>query len=309
MDRDGGPQLSKLLDCSQPETVIAETERIFTFWYPLQGFGIVLRCYELVHSLFAGGFPGYCACNTEYHNLNHTTDVLIAAARLMDGYALENSPLPEPLAQDLFIAALLHDTGYIMEQGDCGGTGAKYSACHVSRGEDFVRKNAGRFDLDAQRAEAIAGLISCTELARLPHDAGLSGEAERAAGTILGAADILGQMADRAYLEKLLFLYYEFREAGFPGYHTEFDMLRKTAGFYANARKRLDEGLEGYHELCRAHFRERFDIDRNLYIESIERQMSYLDRIIEDDSTNFRHKLKRIDLERVSVPVLETVKI
>ena len=31
-------------------------------------------------------------------------------------------------------------------------------------------------------------------------------------------ADLVGQMSDRAYLEKLLFLYYEFKEAGFPGY-------------------------------------------------------------------------------------------
>jgi hypothetical protein len=309
MNQDTGPQLSKLLDSARPEKVIAEAERIFSFWYPHKEFGIVLRSYELVRSLFSGGFPGYQACNTEYHNLNHTTDVLIAAARLLDGYALENAPLSPPLAQAVFVAALLHDTGYIMEIGDTPGTGAKYTTCHVSRGEDFARRNAERFDLDPEQADRIARLISCTELAKLPEDARFASSEGRIAGAILGSADILGQMADRAYLEKLLFLYYEFREAGFPGYHTEFDMLRKTVSFYSNARKRLDEDLSAFHELCRGHFRERFGIDRNLYIESIERQMDYLDTIIKDDSSNFRKKLKRIDLERVSEPVLETLKI
>jgi hypothetical protein len=36
---------------------------------------------------------------------------------------------------------------------------------------------------------------------------GLKGKVLEAGGAILGTADLLGQMSDRAYLEKLLFLY------------------------------------------------------------------------------------------------------
>lgn len=309
MSQNHGPQLAKLLDHNRPEAILAEVERIFGFWYPSTGFGIVFRCYELVRSLFAGGFPGYHACNTEYHNLNHTTDVLIAAARLMDGYALANTPLRQETAENLCLAALLHDSGYIQELSDAIGTGAKYTSCHVARGEEFAKRNAQRFGFDPGRAASVARMISCTDLARLPEQVDFGNDGERDAGRILGSADILGQMADRAYLEKLLFLYYEFREAGFPGYTTEFDMLRNTADFYSSARKRLDAGLSNFHELSRGHFRERFGIDRNLYIASIEGQMAYLREIIEDDSTNFRKKLRRIDLERVSLPVLEQLNL
>ncbi len=56
---------------------------------------------------------------------------------------------------------------------------------------------------------------------------------------MLGSADLLGQMSDRAYLEKLLFLYKEFREAGIPGFNTEFDIIRKTVDFYEITVQRL----------------------------------------------------------------------
>jgi hypothetical protein len=241
----------------------------------------------------------------------------------MDGCSLTKGPLDPERAQNLLVAALLHDSGYIMESGDYPGTGAKYTSCHVQRGVDFVLKNAARFDLGPERALAVGRCISFTDLASPPPFApvqpyatgsgtatlGAGIDQDGAIGAILGTADILGQMADRSYLEKLLFLYFEFREAGFPGYHTEFDMLRKTVDFYSSARKRLEEALLGFHGLCRDHFSARFGIDRDLYIESIEHQMDYLGAIIKDDSSNFRKKLKRIDLERVSVPVLEPLKI
>jgi hypothetical protein len=39
-------------------------------------------------------------------------------------------------------------------------------------------------------------------------------------------------------------------------------------------------------------------VDANLYLIAISRQMGYLRRIIRDESTNFRAKLKRGDRER-----------
>jgi hypothetical protein len=48
------------------------------------------------------------------------------------------------------------------------------------------------------------------------------------------------------------------------------------------------------------HFETRYGVTRNLYIESIERQIQYLQTIIDDDTVNFRKKLKRLDLEAIS---------
>lgn len=112
---------------------------------------------------------------------------------------------------------------------------------------------------------------------------------------MLGSADILGQMSDRAYLEKLLFLYHEFREAGIPGYETEFDILRKTREFYAAVKGRLRDTYLHMFELATHHFRERCEVNKNLYIVAVDRQMAYLDKIVDDETTNFRHKLKRGD--------------
>lgn len=107
-------------------------------------------------------------------------------------------------------------------------------------------------------------------------------------------------MADRTYLEKLLFLYYEFREADFPGYDTEFDILRKTLGFYESTKIRLFETLNNASNYAYEHFESRYGVKKNLYMESIQRQIDYLQSIIDDDSANFRTKLKRLDLDEVS---------
>ena len=91
----------------------------------------------------------------------------------------------------------------------------------------------------------------------------------------------------------------KFQEAGIQAYRTAFDILRKTAAFYESTRERLDGPLGEASWRARAHFARRYGIDRDLYREAVGRQMAYLDQIIADDSTNFRKKLKRLDLEAI----------
>ncbi|MCX7023468.1 MAG: HD domain-containing protein [Spirochaetes bacterium] len=301
-------QLSRMLSTSSddPNEIIeaqaAETRRIFLFWFDDNAYTPVALAFESTCRLFAGRFPGYRACNTDYHDLRHTVDAFLASARLMDGVLLSGRDMGSTGAVDLLMAALFHDTGYIQESGDMTGTGAKYTLSHVDRSVEFVVRNAPAFGLDPERARAIGRIIECTDIRLGAADLEFVGPDEETAGYILGTADILGQMADRAYLEKLLFLYYEFREAGFPGYETEFDILRKTMAFYDSTVKRLDEGFRHFRGFERTHFRERFGIDRELYRESIERQMAYLASILDDNTVNFRRKLKRVDLEKLGTP-------
>ena len=54
-------------------------------------------------------------------------------------------------------------------------------------------------------------------------------------GKMLGTADLLGQMADRIYIEKLLFLFREYQEGNIVGYNNELDLLKNTANFYDTA--------------------------------------------------------------------------
>ena len=291
-------QLSRLVDGDNPAAVVAEVESIFRFWYHASAWSPVGAAAAEIMDLFAGRFSGYRACDTDYHDIRHTMDVLLATARIADGIFLERGPYPAVLARDLLVSASCHDPGYIRRIDEHGGTGARFTAVHVRRSADFIRENACRWGLDDGSAKSSARMIFATGLKGEYGEQAWDGDREREAGAVLASADLVGQMADRAYLEKLLFLYYEFKEAGMPGYETEFDILRKTMGFYEITVKRLDEGLGGIRSFARRHFAERWGVDRDLYTESMERQMDYLRAILDDESTNFRRKLKRMDLEQ-----------
>jgi len=299
MSEEKDVQLSQLVDTRDPEKVIEEVLRIFYYHYSEDSALRVRLAFSQVRSLFAGEFPGYRECLAEYHDFNHTMSVLLASARLLDGYNIERVFLPEEMAIQLLLAALLHDTGYIQEDWDTEGTGAKYSRQHEQRSIEFLERHAGVFEIEEPEIEPIVRLIQSTDLKTDFARIAFPSEEEQDAGAVLGSADILGQMSDRAYLEKLLFLYHEFREAGIPGYETEFDILKKTRDFYEAVKGRLRDTYLHVFELANHHFRERYQINRNLYIVAVDRQMAYLDRIIGDQSSNFRHKLKRGDQARL----------
>ncbi len=292
-------QLSKLVDHTDPRAILAEIKKIYTETYTAQSFSRIENAFEITLQLFNGHYRNYTACNTEYHNLSHTLDATIACTRLMDGRNLSERPFTEELASDLIIATLLHDSGYIQQRSDKTGTGAKYTSNHVERSMDFVRNNMEDFLLDGKTCDRVGILIACTGLKNRWEDIKFTDSDHMSAGTLLATADLLGQMSDRAYLEKLLFLYYEFREAGIPGFNTEFDILRKTLDFYEITQSRLDVELRGAYRYAGVHFNARSGIKSNLYMDAIERHMDYLKQILADETTNFRHKLKRLDLESV----------
>ncbi len=285
--------LAFLIDLRNIKVVFCTIRDLFLYHYPKNDFKEIEKCYKKVKALFEGNYKGYNACNTPYHDLYHTMDVFLAAARLLDGYNLREEKLPVRLAQNLLKASLFHDTGYIQEKWDNEGTGGKYTLNHIGRSIAFIVKNKNDFAIGKEDVDAVSKMIRCTEiknnLSTIPF---VSGE-ESTAGMILGSADILGQMSDREYLERLLFLYFEMKEAGIPDYKTEYDIIKNTLDFYEIVKKRLNNSFKKIHEYAKEHFKKRFDIDRNLYIEAIEKNVAYVEKIINDSSTNFRHKLKR----------------
>ena len=293
MDNYETVQLSKLVDTSTHKAILEEVRRIFLYHYPARYFRAVNRTYRNVQKLYGGEIRGYKACNTDYHNLSHVLDILLTTTRLVDGYNSENIPFPAHLTINLLNAALLHDTGYIQEELDSEGTGAKYTPYHVERGVEFLKKNHEAFGITSDAVTLMAELIRCTGFMVKTEKLKFSSPEEKFAGCILGTADLLGQMSDRRYLEKLIFLYYEFKEAGMKGFNTEFDLIRKTIDFYDMTKKRFAETYLNAYLYAQPHFRTRFAVDRNLYMEAIDRHIRYLYKIIEDDSTNFRYKLKR----------------
>jgi hypothetical protein len=288
-------QLAQLVDTRDTAQLIAEVIRIVTLNYGESSTAGLRKTIGETRRLFEGHFPGYRACNSDYHDLRHTLSVVLAAARLVDGYNLKRSPIQHELLIALLQAALLHDTGYIQESWDTTGTGAKYARQHEARSIVFLQRHHRAFGIRGEGLESLIRFIRATDLKESFAGIPFAGDAERDAGAILGTADLIGQMSDRDYLERLLFLYYEFREAGIPGFDSEYDVLRKTGDFYLMTRRRLKESYLSLYALARAHFRERHGVDANLYLIAISRQLNYLRQIIRDESTNFRAKLKRGD--------------
>jgi hypothetical protein len=111
-------------------------------------------------------------------------------------------------------------------------------------------------------------------------------------GKMLGAADLMAQLAERGYLEKLLYLYYECREAGVGDYESEVDILRKAVDFYDVFEARLKTNLGGVDRFMQLHFASRWGINKNLYREAINKQKDYLLKILKIPDADPRDYLK-----------------
>ena len=108
-------------------------------------------------------------------------------------------------------------------------------------------------------------------------------------GHLLGTADLIAQMADRCYLEKCRDrLYLEFVLAGIAiettadglqhvRYQSGTDLLLQTPDFYKHVvKKRLDIDFDRAYRYIEAVYD-----GRNPYVEFIERNIAYLEHIIE----------------------------
>ncbi|PKN70727.1 MAG: hypothetical protein CVU52_08890 [Deltaproteobacteria bacterium HGW-Deltaproteobacteria-10] len=292
-------QISILVNPNKPRAILQDARQLYRESYPKAHFKHIDKVFHLTKLLYEGHFPGYLACAVDYHNFVHSVAVFAATSRLIDGCELAGLDLGHVMAGDALIAAMLHDTGYIRTADDTRGTGAQYTKIHVDRSADFVLREREAFGLSTESAARISRIILGTDLGRSWDSLSFDSEKERIAAEILASADLLGQMSDRAYLEKLLFLYYEFREAGIGGYDSAFDILKKTAGFYESTQNRLDFTLGRVSGQTKQHFQVRYGFTRDLYREAISSQMNYLGAIIADDNTNFRTKLKRMDLAAI----------
>ena len=291
-------QLSKLVDMEHPQSVLDEVRTIVFTIFPEFDFEPVQRVFGDMVRLFRGEYPGYRKCNTEYHDLKHTTDVILAMIRLIDGAIVQRETLCQKYVSLGLLSTLFHDTGYIQTSDEDSGTGAKYTLVHISRSIEFMDKYFINHRLTGKRfsredLENCGHILHCTGFSINIHEVPFKTREIELLGKMLGTADLLGQMADRTYLEKLLFLFYEFREGHVGGYTSELDLLRNTLGFYDMMRRRLACELGGVHEYMIHHFKKRWNIDRDLYEDAIENNREYLKYILENYEREHRDHLKR----------------
>jgi len=255
------------------------------------------KIYTDVILLFEGKFPGYLASNTKYHDLEHTSAVTLAVSRLIHGACIKGLAFDPDNIITTLAAALFHDVGLIQTSDDPHGTGAKYTIGHEEKSIAFLKKYFLENHFSSQAVDVGSKCIMCTILSLSPKEIPFKSDETKTLGYMVGSSDILAQMADRYYLEKLLLLFQEFEEAGIPDLGSEMELLEKTEYFYHTiAKKRLLNDFEGVSAYMHAHFFDRWGIDKDLYDNSISNNIHYISTVSErcrDSYTCYLDSLKR----------------
>ena len=289
------------MNVEDPGKVRDSVLSLFTARYPGADLAPLRQAFDDFRTLFQGRYPGYLACDTLYHDLRHTLDMTLALARLVDGHdrvAVGPDRLGPRRAMLGVLVALLHDSGYLKRTSETDvENGAVFTKVHVSRSADFIAQYLPRVGF-AEEAALAARLVHFTGYEMDIDDIRVDNPLDRTVGCMVGAADLIGQMSDRMYLEKVhRFLYEEFvwgqiaREVMPDGrevvrYMSADDLIIKTPGFYEYvARARIDKKLGGVDRYAEAHFG-----GASLYQAEIERNMDFLRQTIE---TAELHRLRR----------------
>jgi hypothetical protein len=286
-------RLYDLINMDSAEGILQETRTVMQIACPGIDAEPVVKVFHDTMSLYAGKYPGYQACSTGYHDFQHCAETLLAMVRLIHGAKEEGIRLSDPAAGLGLIAALLHDTGYIPEKNEAAGAGGTNTATHVRRSMNFADRYGMQHGFSPEDITACQTMISCTDLEADFGAIVWPSRDEELLGKMLAAADLLAQMADRAHLEKLFYLYQEYQEGLVSGYGSAEDLLRKTMDFYAIADDRFKNKLENTDRFMAAHFLQRWGIEDDLYRLAIDNEKTYLRSIIRHKEEDISCRLRR----------------
>jgi hypothetical protein len=285
--------IKNLFANGNPEEVWLKASDIIKLISPDYDFTVAQSTFDDVVRLFRGEYPGYCQIKTLYHDLHHTMDVFLCAVRLMHGVHVSGTRLTDMELTMIMMGALLHDIGYAQKIGWETGTGAQLTLTHVGRGIKFMQSYITEHGFPPSLARSLNFVIRCTDPAEYVPEIDFPDERTHLLGQIVSSADLTGQMADRTYLEKLLFLYLEFEEAHFGNYESIHDMLYRTQAFYEKIHMKLENDLGGINKKLSFHFKEVYGVDKNFYLESIDKNIAYLTKITKESEEKHLAMLKR----------------
>jgi len=275
------------VDTRVPREVEAEVSRRYMEMFPGGERAFVGRAFGWATECFEGKYEDYQAIDARYHDFEHTLQGTLCFARLLHGRQKSGAtPLLTLKMLELgLLAMLFHDTGYLKQEDDAEGTGAKYTLVHVTRSADFAQEFLLRHGFSIFETAAVQNMIRCTgvnaDLKSIPFQS----ELERLVGYALGTADLLGQMAAADYVEKLPVLYLEFEEAAnFGGdgscastFSSAEDLMNRTPGFWNDyVRQRIDEEFGKLYE----YLSEPYPDGPNQYMQKIEENLSRLQAIL-----------------------------
>jgi hypothetical protein len=196
-----------------------------------------------------------------YHDMDHTVMVTDVGLTILWGRQMTQGDVTADDWLHAVLAMLHHDIGFVRgilrgdrgsryvvnEFGDTitpppGATDAYMAPYHVTRGCLFVRE---RFSNEA--VVDVNTVIQHIEMTRFPVPPDPFYQRVAEFGGLVRAADLIGQMADPLYIQKLPKLYMEFAEIGEAerlGYHNPGDIRSRYPNFFfAKVRPYISEGL------------------------------------------------------------------
>jgi hypothetical protein len=111
--------------------------------------------------------------------------------------------------------------------------------------------------------------------------------------SMLAAGDLIGQRADRAYPEKLVLLFHEFKEGGVGNFENEVEFFRDAIRFSAFAQDHVKRILPESSLFLRAHFKSRWKLDEDCYQTATEKNDRHIRTIAERPDGDIRSLLRR----------------
>jgi hypothetical protein len=188
-----------------------------------------------------------------YHNVEHTIFVTLVGQEILRGKHLKEGGIAGEDWLHFYVSLLCHDIGFV--KGICredrlserlfatgidttlielppGATDASLSPYHVDRGKLFIEERLGNHHfLDT------SVIKRNIELTRFPVPADEDHQDTTGFPGLVRAADLIGQLSDPRYLQKIPALFWEFEEIGMNkklGYQDPDDLRAKYPSFYWN---------------------------------------------------------------------------
>lgn len=262
----------------------------------------IRQAFEDFDNLFEGHFSGFNACDTFYHDKQHTLDMTLALARLIDGHERQSDrhhTFGAKLTSLAIITALFHDSGYIRKTHDQKSyNGAQYTPIHVSRSATFLQNYLNMTGM-SELADIAANMVHYTGYEVSPENIKLPDEKLHLLGYMLGTADLIAQMSDRCYLEKCRDrLFPEFELGGMTTkqdnngqsiilFESATDLLAKTPGFYnVEVKKRLNNLFQQVYKYAEAHFG-----NDNLYLKYLNQNIDHIESLLSSGELDSLHRL------------------
>lgn len=250
---------------------------------------LIKKVHGHIIRIFIGDDPAFKASNTEYHNLRHTCSVVLATIRIFHGLTINNHIFSASAIEKGLISAYFHDTGLLLKAHDSTELGARYTKNHEKRSIRFLRSFLNEINIEKEFGNSCASIINTTNLDQKLDEILFESEEVELASWVVSSADILGQMADRYYLEQLPMLFRERRIGGVNNHESVAELMEQTADFYnKDIVHRLETSFKNVAQVMQIHFRARWGIDRDLYKENIDKNISYLSQIIDNCQTELQ---------------------